>query len=194
MSLEVLLPVVVASISVIGWFVTYSLSKKREDQTRRLEKTIRHLERQIEEFYGPLFNLVHQIVIANHVQQRILSGSSKGKLSDEQYLRVRRFFQERFFFPIHAEITQILKNRLHLVEGANMPPEFYQYLKHSIQEQSQSMLWNNQQIDTSFVQGEPYPNELYQVLKESLTRLMAEYAKYSRALEPGVKELPTEPK
>src|SRR3954469_15753282 len=109
MTKELLLAVVAATVTVFGWFITYFLSKRREDDTRRLERTVRHLERQIEEFYGPLFNLVHQVVIANHVQHKILAGAGSGKLGRDQADAVRRHFRERFFFPVHAEIGQILK-------------------------------------------------------------------------------------
>ena len=63
-------------------------------------------------------------------------------------------------FGMNAEISQILKTWLYLAEGAAMPQAFYKYLKHSLQERAQSALWRGHQIDTSFVPGGPYPNEL----------------------------------
>lgn len=185
MRTEVLLAVLAAVVTASGWFVTYFLAKRREDRTRRLEKAVRHLERQIEEFYGPLFNLVHQVVIANHVQHRILAGTGKGKLGPEQAEAVRRFFRDRYFFPVHAEINQILKTRLHLAEGAAMPEVFYRYVKHAVQEQAQAALWQEHQVDTSFVPGEPYPNDFYDAVKGGLDRLMEEYDRLTRALALG---------
>jgi hypothetical protein len=182
---EVLLAVLAAVVTAAGWFVTYFLAKRQEDARRRLEQSVRHVERQIEEFYGPLFNLVHQVVIANHVQHKILAGTAKGKVDAEQAEAVRRFFRERYFFPVHAEINQILKTRLHLVEGAEMPEVFYRYVKHAVQEQAQSSLWQEHRIDTSFVPGEPYPNDLYQAAKGGLDRLMQEYERLTRALAAG---------
>lgn len=184
MQTELLLAVLAAVVTALGWFVTYFLAKRREDNTRRLERTVMHLERQIEEFYGPLFNLVHQVVIANHVQHKIVGGTTRGELSAEQTEKVRRFFRQRFFFPVHAEINQILKSRLHLVEGASMPEVFYRYVKHAVQEQAQAALWQEFQVDTSFVPGEPYPNELYQEVKGGLERLMDQYEQLTRALAP----------
>jgi hypothetical protein len=185
MSSEVLLAVSAGIVSVVGWFVTYFLAKRREDDTRRLERTVRRVERQIEEFYGPLFNLVHQVVIANHVQHKILAGAGTGKLDRDKAEAVRRFFRERYFFPVHAEIIQILKTRLHLAEGAAMPEVFYRYVRHAVQEQAQSALWQNDQVDTSFVPGEPYPNDFYQAVKAGLDRLMVEYDRLTRALAAG---------
>lgn len=46
-----------AGVTAIGWVITNYLTKNKEDRVRQLEATKKHLERQIEEFYGPLFNL-----------------------------------------------------------------------------------------------------------------------------------------
>src|SRR5437868_6543765 len=97
---EVLLALLAAVVTAAGWFVTYFLTKRREDETRRLESSVSRMERQIEEFYGPLFNLIHQVVIANHVQHKILSGA-KG-MAQEQADRIRGHFRDHIFFPVHA--------------------------------------------------------------------------------------------
>lgn len=52
-----------AVVTAIGWVITNCLTKNKEDRVRQLEATKKHLERQIEKFYGPLFKLVHQIVV-----------------------------------------------------------------------------------------------------------------------------------
>ena len=178
----VIAAIIAALVTAIGWFVAYLLAKRREDDTRRLESTLRHLERQIEEFYGPLFNLVHQIVIANHVQHKILSGAGSAQLARDRVETVQRMFRKRFFFPVHAEVNEILKTRLHLVEGTQMPDVFYRYLRHALQEQAQAALWEEHQVDTGFVPGEPYPNELYGAVKSGLDHVMEEYDRLTRAL------------
>jgi len=167
-----------AFITALGWVITNYLTKKKEDRVRQLEGTKKHLERQIEEFYGPLFNLVHQIVVCNHVQHEILySKDSKGNSikSASDADEVRQFFQENYFIPLHDEMIRILKTKLYLVEGAEMPDSFYKYLRHSIQEQVQGTLWRKHGVDTSHVAGLPYPNEIYQDVKSGLDRTMIKY-------------------
>src|SRR5215813_8528745 len=105
---------VAAFVTAVGWVFTYYSAKRREDRTRRLEAATRYIQRQVEEFYGPLFNLVHQIVICNHVQNRILSGrkpDGERCLSSADADKIQQFFHERYFAPLHAEATQILKSR-----------------------------------------------------------------------------------
>lgn len=176
--LPLYLGLLAAAVTALGWFITSYLTKKKEDSVRRLEGTKKHLERQIEEFYGPLFNLVHQIVVCNHVQHEILyskdsRGNSIKSASDAD--KVRQFFQDSYFIPLHEEMLRILKTKLFLIEGAEMPESFYKYLRHSIQEQVQGTLWRKHGVDTSHVRGLPYPNELYQDVKSGLDSTMIKY-------------------
>ena len=176
--LPLYLGILTAAVTALGWFITSYLTKKKEDKVRQLEGMKKHLERQIEEFYGPLFNLVHQIVVCNHVQHEILySKDSKGNSikSASDADKVRQFFQDNYFIPLHEEMLRILKTKLYLIEGAEMPESFYKYLRHSIQEQVQGTLWRKHGIDTSHVRGLPYPNELYKDVKSGLDSTMIKY-------------------
>ena len=182
-----LIPLFVAliagSITAVGWLVTYSLTKRKEDRVRRIENTIKYLERQIQEFYGPLFNLVHQIVVCNHVQFSILYGRGTSNISGESKMKIEQFFQEKYFIPLHDEMVRILKTKLYLIEGTELPESFYKYLRHSTQEQVQRALWANYGISTSHVPGIPYPNELYQDVKNSLDNIMIKYEQCLESLE-----------
>ena len=153
------------------------------DRSRRIESSAHYVERQIQEFYGPIFNLLHQIVVANHVQHAILAGSH---LSLEHRNAVIRFFQERYFFPVHREVNEILKTKLYLIRGTVLPDSYYKYLRHALQEQAQAQLWQDGQIDTSYVAGMPYPNEIYSLVKRDLDFLMARYEALTSADDASV--------
>lgn len=157
------------------------VKEKLSDQARRVTKSSEYVARQIEEFYGPIFNLVHQIVVVNHVQHAILSRKPEtGPLPVSQQSEVIKFFQEKYFFLIHRELNEILKTKLYLIEGTELPRSYYAYLRHAIQEQAQTELWSERQIDTSYVQGVPYPNELYDAVKQDLDILMQRYESLTR--------------
>ena len=177
---------VAAFVTGIGWIITNYLAKKREDRVRRFESIKKHLEQQIEDFYGPLFNLVQQIVVYNHVQHEILyakdsKGNSIRSASDAD--KVRQYFQENSFVPLHNEMMLVLKTKLYLIEGAEMPESFYKYLRHSIQEHVQGTLWRKHGVDTSHVAGLQYPNELYTDVKSGLDRAMLKYEQIINNLE-----------
>lgn len=181
MSPTVEVAAITAAVTMLGWVVSSVLTKRREKATQQLERTVHYLERQIEEFYGPLFNLVHQVVIANHVLFSILSSRSSDVVRADAG-KVREFFQDNYFFPLHQQINEILKSKLYLIEGTQLPEPIYQYLRHAAQERAQALLWRQSGIDTSYVAGLPYPNELYDVIKGGLDEVMQRYSAYNDAL------------
>jgi hypothetical protein len=146
------------------------LSRASEDRTRKLESLKRHYERQIEEFYGPLFNMVHQVFVANHVQSEILKRTDP---TDSE--KVRDHFHTTYFHPMHAEIRQILRTKLYLIEGSEMPESFYLYLKHAAQEHDQRTLWEQYHIDTSFLPGEPWPDRFLDDIRRGFETAMKNY-------------------
>jgi hypothetical protein len=172
MSSAVEIALITASVTVVGWFVTRVLEFVSSRRTTRSETRQRYVQKQIEEFYGPLFSLVWQIFNSNHLQFRILSG---GQLDQDQRGRIIEYFASTHFKPLHEEIRQILKAKLYLVDGSEMPVSFYEYLQHSSQELIQHDLWIAQKIDTSYIPGRPFPQAFYDEIEQTLKRLMSEY-------------------
>jgi hypothetical protein len=146
------------------------LVRVADDRTRKLESLKRHHERQIEEFYGPLFNMVHQVFVANHIQSEILRKTDPGE-SD----KVRDYFHAAYFGPMHDEIRQILRGKLYLIEGSEMPESFYLYLKHAAQERDQRTLWKQHGVDTSFLAGQPWPDRFYADIRSGFETAMKNF-------------------
>ena len=169
-------------IAIITAGLAYHTTKRHEDRTRRIEAKMKHLQRQIEELYGPLYSLVRQIFIANHVQYALLD-SNETVLSTEQRQNISDFFQTTYFIPLHSEIISILKTKLYLAEGADVPDSFYYYQKHAIQERIQRTLWLEKRIDTSFVSGEKFPDGFFPDIEQSLKKVMAEYEEVVQSLK-----------
>lgn len=165
-----------ALVTVTIWIATYYTSKKKEREQARAEQLRRYRQRQIEDFYGPLFGLVHQIFIYNHVQAGLVrQGREQQRLNDEQEGRLKRFFFEQYFAPLHTAVHTVLRTQLHLVEGADLPESFYRYLRHSAQERAQRELWQKEYLDTTFARGISWPDEFYDDVKSGLDSLMLEH-------------------
>lgn len=158
--------------------VKAELTRISQDRTRKLESLKRHYERQIEEFYGPLFNMVHQIFVANNIQWELFSTKDKNGqkiVNEDSAEKIRDYFHNIYFWPLHGEIRQILCSKLYLIEGSEMPKSFYLYLKHAAQEHDQRLLWSGYKIDTSFLRGEPWPNNFYEDIKSGFENAMRNY-------------------
>ena len=154
------------------------LAKASADRSRKLEALLAHYERQIEEFYGPLFNMVHQVFVANHIQWELLNArdeDGKHRVTPEHAKYIEEFYQNTYFLPLHDEIRNIIRSKLYLIEGSEMPESFYLYLKHAAQERDQRTLWQSHKIDTSFLRGEPWPSAFYNDIKSGFETAMRNY-------------------
>jgi len=82
------------------------LSQRSGDRTRKIEALMKHYERQIEEFYGPLFNMVHQIFVANHIEWELLNAKSSGHQAienEEKREQIQDYFQQNYYRSFHSE-------------------------------------------------------------------------------------------
>jgi hypothetical protein len=178
MSEPIIIALIGAGVAIVGWFVSQFLIRAREDRTRRLETLLKHSEKQIEEFYGPLFNIVHQIFVSSHVQYDILTArdnSGQLRLTTEQRNPLTDFFLDNYFAKLHQEVNQILKTKLYLIEGSEMPDSFFTSLRHVNQERDQRLIAKDLGIDTSFVPGVPWPEDFYTDIKRGFERAMSKY-------------------
>src|SRR5438876_5461785 len=103
---------ITAAVTILGWNVSHFLSRRRDDRTRRIESSIRQLDRQFEEFYGPLHSLIDEISNVWRVRQRVFE-----ELSADQENEVRIFVWQEYFLLLHEEIRELLKTRSYLAVG-----------------------------------------------------------------------------
>jgi hypothetical protein len=179
---SILVALLAALVTALGWLIAYRFTRLRDDRLRSQELRVKHLERQIAEFYGPLHRLVEQIMVTNEVQESVLSRHRKTALSPEEKARVRRLLHNDYFRPLHDQIATILRTKLYLVEGVALPDSFYKYLRHTNQERVQADLWQKEGLDTSHVPGHPWPDAFPVVIRAGLDRLMAEYERLMLAI------------
>ena len=166
-------PVLIAgAVTAFGWYATYAYAKLREDRTRRLDLLLKLRARQIEELYGPLLSLIEQIFNVWQVRENVLRGTA---YSEEDQRRIREFFWQKYFTPLHQEIGALLRTKLYLLEGGRLPDSFTEYLEHSTQEACQHRLWSELGIDTSNVSGRRWPQAFHTDVKIALDRLMEDH-------------------
>jgi len=174
---------VAAVTTAAGWLVAHLLQMWREDGKRRVEAKAAYVERQIHELYGPLFSLTMQIVVTNHVKYGLIENLKRtGAMNDIG--KIEELFAREYFLPLHNEVREILKSRLHLVEGNRLPDAFYEYLRSATQERVQQTLWWQYSISTDMVKGRPYPDEFTFQVQETFESLLAKYDQLLAGLHP----------
>ena len=111
-------------VIVIGWFVDHFLTSKRDGIARKDNASMQHLEKPIQELYGPLFGLIRHSQMVFDVSTELLPKTSKGEIEEsvfsETNLRAWRFFIEYYFLPINAKIRDLINGKMHLLESGEI--------------------------------------------------------------------------
>ena len=127
---SVIVAMLALSGSIIIWALGNFATKRRDAITRAAEIRKQFLERQIEEFYGPLLSLSSRIAAIRDIRDRLVDAfEKKGEnLNGDTLVKLRRFVRTEFTMPTNRQIEQILTNRLHLLGEDNMPETFFLFL------------------------------------------------------------------
>ncbi len=173
--------IITACLTVIGWNVTHFLGKRREMQIRVLEITLKRAENQIEELYGPLYSLVNQLFVIWDTEDRLneifqnKSLKEKYKITDDIPGKIEIYFKETHYFPIYNRIRELFSTKLYLLENAEIPNSFQQYLDYSTQEYIQHKIWQDRNISTEYLHGLDWPDSLEEDIKQELKKIMEIY-------------------
>lgn len=158
-----------AAIAALGWCAIYILTGWREDRTKRLQLELEHASSQAKEFYAPLVALTDQLNSLAVVFDEV----SEGKSGEERH-KLEGLFFARFFLPIHEQINEILKTKVHLLEGAAVPVSFTQYFEHYA---TQKAYWNLQGdgLEVSNIKVPDYPPAFYWDVRQGYEAVLQRY-------------------
>ena len=172
MSSQVIAALITGFVTILGWNVLTFLNNRKENQTKLLQFQIEHISRQIEELYGPLFNLVNQLNMYYDTKEKI---TEVFNTTDQKKEIINIFIRENYFYQLHDEIRKLIKNKYHLIDNNELPNSYRDYLLHSTQETLQIDIWNKLQIDTSIVKGIVWPDQFDIDTKKHLDSLKYRY-------------------
>lgn len=174
-------------IAAAGWFITARLSRQREQDARIHAASLRHLERQIEELYGPLVGLIHHSRDVYEVAWQRLPHSEPGKIAFDQFLttegadRIWQYFVETYFLPGNERIHNLLTSKLYLLDSGELPESFEAFLKYQAQFESLYRLWKQQGVDSKDIGRQKWPDQFGPDAEASLRKLRAEYTRHLQA-------------
>ena len=143
---------IAAIVTVVGWNISHYLAKKREDRTRRIESSVEIIEKEIEEFYGPLRSLIDQVHNISSIRKKLTEGAD-----EEQYRKIDDFVWGEYFTPLHIEIRNLIKSKSYIVKNEDVKSNIRDYLEHSIQEIFQQRLYRELDISTDHIPGKRWP-------------------------------------
>jgi hypothetical protein len=157
--------IIAAFVTAVGWLAVHLFTSARDrearsaaseaaDRIKRLEMLLKQAEAQISQFYGPVHGLIQQIWAIWEVKEKF-----RGGIDGDTYASIEFFLIDDYFATYHEKIRTLMRENMHLIQGAIMPDSFYRYIKHSMMENIQAKLWKDKQIDTSAINGLPWPED-----------------------------------
>jgi hypothetical protein len=167
-----------AIVAVLGWFVASYLTSRREDRTKRLQLTMEHSEKQIGEFYAPLLGLLEQLDTTYRVKERMIE-----KEHDNTEI-ISKIAYKEYFLPLHKEIGEILKHKIHLLEGNFIPESVRAYFDHFTSENIYWRLTEEEKIRSS-VEVTEFPGQFYDDIKANLSNVIERYESAVQELRHG---------
>jgi hypothetical protein len=174
----ILAALIAALVAVFGWFAVSWLTSRREDRTKRLELTIEQAEKQISEFYAPLMYLILRLDAIYRTKLRIEDGKpdSIAKLSEVAY--------KEYFYPTHLEIAELLKTKIHLLEGSTVPDPLLAYIRHVT---SESIAWRLSEDNIHvWERVEGFPSIFFDELQKDRQVVYERYENALRELRHGL--------
>jgi hypothetical protein len=169
---------IAAVVAVLGWFVGSYLIVRREDRTKRLQLTMEHSEKQIGEFYAPLLGLLDQLDATYEVKERMI------KQEPDNAKMISKIAYKEYFFPLHKEIGEILKHKIHLLEGNIISESVRLYFDHFTSENIYWRLTEEEKI-TSSVKVTDFPDRFYDDMKSNLSNVIERYESAVQELRHG---------
>jgi hypothetical protein len=190
--MQIPLPVIAALTGalVAGSFslLTLILVLRNERRKRREEARLRHLQRQIEELYGPLYGLIQFGAAVNEIELLRLPADArdeKGRPKDEEGGRVIRFFRENYYLPLNKQMMELIRTKVYLLNSDAIPDSFTKFVRHAAQLDSFHGLWKESDIKTYGVKPIEYPLAFRSDVEGTLNELRREYNEYISRMKAG---------
>jgi hypothetical protein len=192
--MEIPLPIIAALTAALvsGGFsvITHIVVSRNDKRKRREEARLRHLQRQIEDLYGPLYGLIQFGAAINEVEWLRLPKEcrdEKGWPRDEQGGKALQFFREHYYLPLNEQIIELIRTKVYLLNSDGIPDSFAKFIKHAAQLDSLHRLWKEADISTPFEETKviEYPMEFRSEVQSTLNKLRKEYNEYIASMKGG---------
>jgi len=177
---------ITGSITAIGWLSTHTLTARRERARARAEATLHHVERQLEELYGPLVFLIYE---GRRTFEDLLQTLGRTYVFRESEslppneLKTWIFWAENALLPRNDRIKQLLMAKTHLIEGGVFPPSYVAFLDHHNSWVVNHERWKKEQVPYSWHSRINWPETFESEVIGTFQYLKAKHARLLTQLE-----------
>jgi hypothetical protein len=170
--------IVAAAVAATGWFASHFLSLRVEDRKLKQAAALKHIERQLEELYGPLAFLIlegrqtlHELLAS--LGRKHVFTEDRPLLDDE--LKTWMFWVENDFLPRNRKMKALISTKTYLVDGPAIPNSFLTFLDHHNSWQINHKRWQKEHIPYSWHSTINYPETFEEDVLNSFKSLKARH-------------------
>lgn len=189
---------VAAAVTAVGWMVNFVLSGYRERQKQRATASLKFIERQLEELYGPLAFLIlegkrsmqdlreqvdRDVLPSNNISTSFESLTDKiqrekqsaSVTKDEKYLPLWIFWAENDFLPRNEKMKELLMNKTHLIDGDRMPESYLLFINHVDSWRLKHLRWLKERVPYSWHSKTLWPAEFDEEVLNTFEKLKKQH-------------------
>lgn len=179
MDTTILLAILAATVSALGWMANYVLSGRDERRKKQLDASLGYLEGQLQELYGPLAFLIqesrrtHQDLLATLGRDQVFV---PGQELSEEELKAWLFWVENDIFPRNDKIHELMTGKTHLIEGEQVPQSYLDFLDYHISWKINHLRWQKENIKYPWHSHMGYPTVFQDEVLDTFHKLKAKHA------------------
>ncbi|MGP3950096.1 hypothetical protein [Streptomyces sp. 7N604] len=179
---------IAAIVTAGGWLVNHALSGRADRRRKQYETRLAHVEKQLEQLYGPLLFLVQEGQSAfrefcDTLGQNVAFDNNG--LNPEQ-MDLWLFWVDNEFMPRNAAIQNLLSSQAHLVVGDRMPDSYLMFIDHYNSWRVTHLRWKEKGVPYSWHAKYNWPKQFDVDVIEAygrLKNLQAQLAGLVRGIE-----------
>jgi len=173
-------------VAFAGWLVPHFLELRKDRRNHQLQAQLTFVERQIEELYGPLAASLYE---GRRTFRDLLESLGRdyafpeSDVLPEDELSTWLYWAESDFLPRNEYIKTLLKSKAHLIDGAEFPDAYVEFLDHCNSWAISHKRWLEQQVKYNWHSKVDWPDAFenqviatFQSLKRRHSDLLGELA------------------
>lgn len=182
MQAPVIAAVIAGFVAAVGWIVSYSLTSAATQRSLKQAASLKHVEAQLEQLYGPLAFLVLE---GRQTFQELLGSLGRTYVFDaqdrisERDLKTWLFWVDNDFLPRNQKIKELLSQKTHLLDlkDSKMPRSYLTFLDHYNSWIIRHLRWKSEGIPYSWHSKINWPVDFEEDVLGSFQKLQDEHSR-----------------
>ncbi len=171
--------IIAGTFTALGWFVSYVLSQRKEISMTRRQNRLNYVKQQIEELYNPIYCLIQQTKYIYEISTLLLPVNDKNMVDKSKFSQSDsikwQYLIEKYFLPLNSQVAVLLREKMHLIDGLDIPNSYLDFFKHEMYFSTLHTMWKETQKDLGDIGGYGWPKEFEKDICDTLSKLKVDY-------------------